>query len=336
MRKIEACYHGDMDHNISRSGSGFVVVGVDGSDHSHRAFDVALSVARQHGLDVKVISAFTEVGYEYIPPDIYGMARKQAERVLEKLLSKADADEISITSMALEGDAAGVLISESQDASLVVVGKRGRSRFAGRFLGSVSASVAAHARCPSLIVPDRRDSKALPEEEHASMPSEPTWAEIGVLASEGVEQVADFSDAVVVGIDVDAQPMETALHGARYAEEHHLRLILVAAEPLSLSLWVPVSPVYRAEVPDMRKIVGTRLEFVADEVAEQTSAPVEWRFYDAQPADVLAHASRTATLLVVGTRGRGGFAGLLLGSISQAVLNRAISPVLVVPTKPHE
>lgn len=325
-----------MNHNLSHGGTGLVVVGVDGSEHSQRAFDVALSIARQHGRDVKVVSAFTEVGYEYIPPDVYGMARKHAERIMEKLLTRAEIGEVNVTSVALEGDAAGVLISESRDAALVVVGKRGRSRFAGRFLGSVSASVAAHAHCPSLIVPDRRDSKALPEEEHASMPDDPSWAEIGVITSEGVQEVADFSDAVVVGIDVDAQPVETAMHGARYAEEHNLRLILVAAEPLSLSLWVPVSPVYRAEVPDMRKIVGTRLEFVADEVAEQTSVPVEWRFYDANPADVLAHASRSARLLVVGTRGRGGFTGLLLGSISQAVLNRAISPVLVIPTKPQD
>lgn len=323
-----------MNHIEGHAGSGAVVIGVDGSENSQRAFDVGLSLARQQRRDVEVVAAFTEPGYEYIPGDMYGIARKQAERVLAGYMSQADGDdEVTVSSKALEGDAAGVLISESEVASLVVLGKRGRGRFAGRFLGSVSASVAAHSRCPSLIVPARRGDQKLPEDEHASMPSEPSWTDIGVITSEDAGRVSDFSDSVVVGVDVDASPFETALHGARYAKERGLKLILVTAEPLSRSLWVPVSPIYRAEVPDMRKIVGTRLEFVADEVAEEVGISVEWRFYDAHPADVLAHASRTAELLVVGTRGRGGFTGLLLGSVSQAVLNRAISPVLVIPTK---
>lgn len=226
----------------------------------------------------------------------------------------------------------GAIIEESDVASLVVVGKRGRSRFAGRFLGSVSASVAAHSRCPSLIVPAEYDAKELPEAPFAKMPDAPGWAETGVIAAEGVEDATDFRDSVVVGIDVDAQPVETALHGARYAQDHGLKLILVTAEPLSGSLWIPVSPIYRAEIPDMRREVASQLEAITVQVAGQTDVPVQWRFYDAHPADVLAEASQTADFVVVGTRGRGGFAGLLLGSISQAVLNRAVSPVLVVPT----
>ena len=69
-----------------------------------------------------------------------------------------------------------------------------------------------------------------------------------------------------------------------------------------------------------------------EQVAEKTSAQVHWRFFDASPADALSDATRSADVVVVGTRGRGGFAGLLLGSVSQAVLNRAVTPVLVVPT----
>ena len=41
-------------------------------------------------------------------------------------------------------------------------------------------------------------------------------------------------------------------------------------------------------------------------------------------------------MIVVGTRGRGGFSGLLLGSVSQAVLNRSVCPVLVIPTHPED
>lgn len=315
------------------AGSGRLVVGIDGSENSQRAFDVALSTAQQHQYDVKLVAAFTELGYEYIPADVYGLARKYAEYVLEGYISQAEQAGVNMTSAAMEGDAAGVLISESDSASLVVVGKRGRSRFAGRFLGSVSASVAAHAKCPSLIVPEKQEVETLPEAQYTEVPGGPSWAEVGAIASDGVDDTADFSGSVVVGIDVHAKPVETALYGARYAKEHGLRLILVTAEPLSRSMWVPVSPAYSAEIPDMRRGVAARLGSVAHEVANESGIPLEWRFYDAHPADVLADASRAADLLVVGTRGRGGFRGLLMGSVSQAVLNRSVSPVLVVPTK---
>lgn len=325
-----------MAHIQGNGKSGRVVVGVDGSENSKRAFDLALSIAQQHQHEMKVLAAFTEPGYEYIPADVYGIARKQAEHLLEEFIARSEGAGVQVSTVASEGDAAGVLTEESDVASLVVVGKRGRSRFAGRFLGSVSASVAAHSRCPSLIVPAQRDVKELPEARYAKMPDGPGWAETGVIAAEGVEDVTDFRDSVVVGIDVDAQPVETALHGARYAQDHGLKLILATAEPLSGSLWIPVSPIYRAEIPDMRREVASQLETIAAQVTSQTNVPVQWRFYDAHPADVLADASQTAAFVVVGTRGRGGFAGLLLGSVSQAVLNRAVSPVLVVPSQANK
>lgn len=307
-------------------------MGVDGSENSRRAFDFAVSIAQQHKLRVKAIAAFTELGYEYMPAEAIGVGRKHAQHLLDRIASRAEGSNVEVTTAALEGDAAGLLTAESHAASLVVVGKRGRSRFAGRFLGSVSASVAAHARCPSLIVPAKREIKDLPEAEFAKLPEGPGWAEVGYYTSEGVTDVTDFSDSVVVGVDVHAQPVETALHGARYAQDHGLQLVLVTADPLSGSLWIPVSPMYRAEIPDMRREIASQLETIAADVAKQTDVAVQWRFYDAHPADVLAEASQTAEFLVVGTRGRGGFAGLLLGSVSQAVLNRSVAPVVVVPT----
>ena len=325
-----------MSHSTKNSGSTYIAVGVDGSDNSERAFEVALGLAQQRQMALRVLTAYTEPGYEYLPEHTQGLAQENAQEMMDDIIATASDVDVAISSAAVEGDAAGVLIRESKNAALVVVGKRGRSRFAGRFLGSVSAPVASHAHCPSLIVPARGKKKELPEAEFAGMPDERDDTAIGVIASEGVSTTADFRDSVVVAVDLDMQPVDLVLTAAKYAEERDLNLVLINAQPFSGSLWMPVSPVYQAEVPDLRKNVADRLAKFADHIKDQTTATVQWRFYDASPSDILAEASHTASMIVMGTRGRGGFSGLLLGSVSQAALNRSVCPVLVIPTRSED
>lgn len=324
-----------MEHTTEYSGSAYVVVGVDGSENSERAFEVALGIAQQRQLALRVVTAYTEPGYEYLPENTQGLAQENAQEVMDDIIATAKDVDVAISSAAIEGDAAGAIIRESKNAALVVVGKRGRSRFAGRFLGSVSASVASHAHCPSLVVPGRGKRKELPESDFAG-PADKEETAIGVITSEGVATTADFRDCVVVAVDLDIQPVDLVSTAAQYAEERNLNLVLINAQPFSGSLWMPVSPVYQAEVPDLRKNVADRLARFAEQVQEQTTATVQWRFYDASASDILTEASNTASMIVVGTRGRGGFSGLLLGSVSQAVLNRSVCPVLVVPTHPED
>lgn len=324
-----------MEHSKEYSGSAYVVVGVDGSDNSERAFEVALGIAQQRQLALRVVTAYTEPGYEYLPENTQGLAQENAQEVMDDIIATAKDVDVAISSAAIEGDAAGAIIHESKNAALVVVGKRGRSRFAGRFLGSVSASVASHAHCPTLVVPGRGKRKELPESDFAG-PADKEETAIGVITSEGVATTADFRDCVVVAVDLDIQPVDLVATAAQYAEERDLNLVLINAQPFSGSLWMPVSPVYMAEVPDLRKNVADRLARFAEQIQEQTTATVQWRFYDASAPDILTEASNTASMIVVGTRGRGGFSGLLLGSVSQAVLNRSVCPVLVIPTRPED
>lgn len=321
-----------MKHIAEHPASGTVVVGVDGSENSERAFDVAVDVAQKFGYGLRVIAAYTEPGYEYLPENTQGLAQENAQAVINDLVATVDDAKLGISGSTIEGDAAGALIKASENAVLVVVGKRGRSRFAGRFLGSVSASVASHAKCPTLVIPERRHSGEHLETQFARLSGSPELSEFGVLSSEEYGDPTDFDGTVVVGVDLDAYPVELSLHAAKHAELLGKSLTLVTSQPFTGSMWMPVSPIYQAEVPDLRKDVANRLVKIAEQVAKQTSTEVHWRFFDASPADALADASRTADMVVVGTRGRGGFAGLLLGSVSQAVLNRTVTPVLVVPT----
>ena len=67
-------------------------------------------------------------------------------------------DKVEVISVVVEGAAGAVLVAESQDAELLVVGSRGHGGFAGLLLGSVSQQCAHHAACPVVIIPHQRES----------------------------------------------------------------------------------------------------------------------------------------------------------------------------------
>ena len=142
-----------MRHIAEHPKSGTVVVGVDGSENSERAFDVAVDLAQKFNYGLRVIAAYTEPGYEYLPENTQGLAQENAQAVINDLVATVNETDLGVSAATVEGDAAGALIQASEEAALVVVGKRGRSRFAGRFLGSVSASVDWHAKC-LMVVPE--------------------------------------------------------------------------------------------------------------------------------------------------------------------------------------
>jgi nucleotide-binding universal stress UspA family protein len=164
-------------------------------------------------------------------------------------------------------------------------------------LGSVAVQAAAHAACPVLVARG---------EEHPTGP-------------------------VVVGVDGSEV---SALAVAFAAEEAALR----GVELVAVHAWsTPVS----TGPGDMLPVVydPTLLESEARRVLSESLAGLAERYPDVavraelvrgQPGHCLAVRSATAQLVVVGARGRGGFAGLVLGSVSQSVLYHAASPVLVV------
>jgi nucleotide-binding universal stress UspA family protein len=89
---------------------------------------------------------------------------------------------------------------------------------------------------------------------------------------------------------------------------------------------VPQSP-----VPDPSERAGDDLvKLIKEELGEEPPVPVQPRVKEGNPAKVLIEQSADADLLVVGTRGHGGFRGLVLGSVSQHVAAYAKCPVTVV------
>lgn len=144
-----------------------IVVGVDGSDGSSTALELAAREAAVHKARLRIVTVYDVARAAYaggfVPPvDITGSLRAEAEEIAARAAATAEAlqPSIYVEFEAVQGYATGVLVDESARASLVVVGSRGHGEFASLLLGSVSHQVAQHAHCPVMIVPKPRAQEA--------------------------------------------------------------------------------------------------------------------------------------------------------------------------------
>ncbi|MFT2752968.1 universal stress protein [Clavibacter sp. Sh2088] len=130
-----------------------VVVGFDGSPASESALDRAILIAGSLGVPVRVVVAWHHpVSSGQFP--LSGDPGADARRLLDGTLAARSGTEppTRITGAAVEGLPARVLVAESRDAQMLVVGSRGHGGFAGLLLGSVSAACAERAECPVLVM----------------------------------------------------------------------------------------------------------------------------------------------------------------------------------------
>ena len=288
--------------------SGAVVAGVDGSPSSMSAAEAAAEEAGLREAPLRLVHAYhwptAPVGgarlvYE---PDVDAL-RGMAERFMADAASRARAvaPDIEITTDLLWGEALKVLVRLSHRAALIVVGSRGLGSFTGLLLGSVAVHLVAHTHCPVQVVRGR--------------PHPAGGVLLGIDGSPAAQPSVDFA------FD------EAALRGCGVIAMHAWSGWSTPAQPPQDS-----SMPYAYE-PGMLRDGEERLlaEALAGSREERPDVPVERRTVERRPREALIEASRTARLLVVGARGRGGFAGLLLGSVSQAALHHAACPVVVVP-----
>jgi nucleotide-binding universal stress UspA family protein len=225
------------------------------------------------------------------------MAHDSLEKTVSALADQLDSpDQISFE--AIEGSAVPILLTESANASLLVLGSRQAGTF-GSILGSVGAAVAARAECPTVVL---RGPAGLVEE----------------------------SPEVVVGIDDRDSDSASALltFGFDYASRHGVALNAVLClhpDPLVDLQWrAPGSPPVQADAWLAEALAGWREKY--PDVASRGVA------ITAHPTAGLVQESLNQELLVVGTRGHHALAGTLLGSVSQGVLHHAYCPVAVIPT----
>ncbi|MFI7433775.1 universal stress protein [Micromonospora haikouensis] len=281
-----------------------VVVGVDGSPSSLRAVRLAVAEAARRDRPLRVVHGFVwpllrvPLGPAAGAPPGAGL-RHQAEQLVADAVAEAEkaAPDVRVTGEIIDGEAAAVLVGESPTAVLVVVGDRGLGGFATLVLGSVAVQVAAYADCPVLVA------------RGAAHPGGP----------------------VVVGVDGSALSRAAVEFAAEAAAARGVALRAVHAyrHPASAGPGDMQPLVY-----DEDRLRGEEQRVLADSLAglgeRWPRVPVEAVVVRKRPVAALVDAARDAQLLVVGGRGHGEFTGLLLGSVSHALLHRADCPVAVV------
>ena len=136
-----------------------IVVGVDGSSSSRKALTWAAAEAADHGADLVVLNVWehtllppagsVSVSERYVPDP----SQRTADDLLEDIKHVlGDDPPVTVHPRLKQGNPSKVLIEESADADLLVVGTRGHGGFAGLVLGSVSQHVAAYAKCPVAVI----------------------------------------------------------------------------------------------------------------------------------------------------------------------------------------
>ncbi|GAA1481520.1 universal stress protein [Gordonia sinesedis] len=283
-----------------------ILVGVDGSDASTEAVRWAARTAALEHADLSLVGVYDASTSDYapgliIPQDVIEAIRRDAtDAVSEAAVTAADAAPgVEVTASVVDGDAAKVLLDLGADADAIVLGTRGLGAIKGLFFGSVSTTVAAHSHGRVVVVTGP--------------------------AGDG---------PVVLGVDDSPVSDPAVAEAFRQASLRERPLVVVHT-------WAPLDTDalhgYGIDTGEIERVSQDAVEGVAERLAgyaqDYPDVQVERRVLPAEPARaILETAGDEAALIIVGSRGRGGFTGLLLGSTSQKVLHHAQVPVMVVRT----
>lgn len=288
-----------------------IIVGVDGSEQSQAALGWALGQAELVGADLVLAHTWNPDSYATpamagVVPDMIqaGALNDEAEELAQAWLDDLVAATVarttaSVSGVLASGSPAGHILDLSAEATMVVVGNRGRGGLRSAVLGSTSQQIAHHAQCLVVVV---RDS------------------------------AATSANQVVVGVDGSPASLVALREAFAQAKLRGASLLMVHAWSTSFAGTLGISGQYFDRVRASEVDEGWALlnQSLAELKATDQSVEIIERLEQGSPAAAIIEASKEAVLTVVGSRGRGGFAGLVLGSVSGSVLAHADSAVMVI------
>ncbi|WP_350270523.1 universal stress protein [Brevibacterium sp. CBA3109] len=311
-----------------------IIVGVDGSANSQGALQWAIRHAQLTASEIRLVAAYTVPGVNMTqadivyPTDFDTAIKRSVQKLVDDSARTVTDASVPVSTVVSPGDASGALVDNSKNADLAVIGARGRGGFAGRLLGSVALAMPAHAHCPTVVIPSTWPQRPMPERPLLIDPPVRSSGARTATAGSG-DSGTDFSGEVVAAIDpfeTDGPVLRDAAVQARiYGRPLHL-VGITAAHVLSPE-WMP-SEVHLVKMYD--EAVTSLEEAVKSLREEFPEVDVRWSIFDAPATEVLISATYSAELMVIGSRGRGGFVSTILGSTSQAVLSHSVCPTRVV------
>jgi nucleotide-binding universal stress UspA family protein len=279
-----------------------IVVGVDGSAPSDAAVVWAAHEAAMRNVPLTLVHMFKTFvpTFPQIPmPNGVGMWQEDdGRKVLEQSVKIAgDAvpkdRKISITSEVKASPPVPTLVEMSEEAEMIVVGSSGRGAVERVVLGSVSSAVVRHAKCPVAVV--REDALHTPHSDRV-----PVLVGIDCSPASELALAIAFDEASRRGVEL------TALHAWSDAAVYQLPWVEWAEEAeRSLAEYLGG---WQERYPDVKVRRVVALD---------------------HPGRALIEESESAQLVVVGSHGRGGVARMVLGSVSNAVVHSAHTPVIV-------
>ncbi|MEU0515409.1 universal stress protein [Amycolatopsis sp. NPDC006125] len=285
--------------------SNAIVVGVDGSDEADRALRWAARTAARRHEPLHIVHGFAPMAGFYgaglpVLHEAYEAFVKAADDLLAAAVRTAreiGGPELTVTAGKLQEAGPVALIEASRTARTVVLGCSGTGGFTGMVVGSTTVEVAAHARCPVVVVRGRDEATG------------PVVAGVDGSATSERALATAFEEASWRGVPL------VAVHVWADAD--------VAGHPGTVPFLVDWPEIEQ----DAQRLLAEQLagwqEKYPDVVVERVVARD-------RPRHQLLSWSTRAQLVVVGSRGRGGFRGLLLGSTSQALVHHAQCPVMIV------
>jgi nucleotide-binding universal stress UspA family protein len=290
------------------------VVGVDGSPSSIAAVEWAARDAKMHDAPLKLVHVapsipeyFGSVPPAPLPGEYSSWQEQHAHQLVEeahKVAAEAAAPSgaYRISSEVLyDAPIIPTLIDLSKQAEMIVVGCRGQTAVARALLGSVSSGLVYHAKCPVAVIHDD-------------------------------DTLAAVSPQAPVVVGVDGSPASELATEIAFDEASRRGVGLVA-----LHAWSDMGPLDFGR-PGQAPIEWANFEVREQEVLAERLSEWEKRYPDVavskivvsdRPAPRLLQQAENAQLVVVGSHGRGGFTGMLLGSVGRAVVNAARIPVII-------
>jgi nucleotide-binding universal stress UspA family protein len=282
-----------------------ILVATDFSEHAERALAWAGALAKRFDADLELVTSVFVVPlgagpHAYgIPPDYLRNVREQADRHLDEIAARFSRDGVRVQCTVLHEDPSSGVCARAAEtkADLVAIGTRGRGALSHVLLGSVAERTARLAKCPVLAL-------------HAGSPAPRPLRKLLVPM--------DYSPAALAALELARTLLEP---GGELVLLHAIAPVLAAGAP-ELPLEDPrAEERARAEFEKLRgSLAGANAHLVV-------------RYGIADVAVIEAATGVAADAIVMGTRGRTGIAHVLLGSVAERVLRRALTPVFV--TQPH-